>query len=122
MILLKQLEYIHMNLSNIPNKVVDHYELKTKASPNGSVFVVIIKKGMYRLPHTEIITQKLIEEWLTKHGSTQSDKTPGFWKHDWRPISFSLIVDNLWVKYMGKEYVDHLINFFEEFYVVNKDY
>ena len=63
---------------------------------------------MYGLPHVGIIAQKLLEERLNKAGYHQSDKTPRFWKHEWRPISFSLIVDDFGVKYKGDEHVKHL--------------
>ena len=77
---------------------------------------------MYGLPHAGIIAQKLLEERLAKHGYHQSDKTPGLWTHVWRPISFSIIVDDFGVKYVGKEHADHLIKILEENYVVDKDW
>ena len=77
---------------------------------------------MYGLPHAGTIAQKLLEERSAKHGCHPSDKTPVLWTHDWRPISFSLIVDNFGVKYVGKEHVDHIIKIFEENYVVDKDW
>ena len=73
----------------------------------GNLYVKAVK-GMYGLPHAGIITQKLLEERLNKAGYHQSDKTPRFWKHEWRPISFSLIVDDFGVKYKGDEHVKHL--------------
>ena len=39
-----------------------------------------------------------------------------------RPISFTLIVDDFGVKYVGKEHADHLISILEELYVVEKDW
>ena len=88
---------------------------------NGNIYIRV-ERGIYRLPHAGIIAQKLLEERLAKHGYRQSDKTPGFWKHDWRPISFSLIVNDIGVKYVGKEHTDHLIKILEEQYVVDKDW
>ena len=66
-------------------------------------------------PPAAIIAQKLLEERLEKHGYCQSNKTPGFWKNDTRPICFGLSV-----KYVGKEHADHLIGVLKEFYVVDK--
>ncbi len=34
---------------------------------------------------------------------------PGLWKHKMRPISFTLLVDDFGVKYVGEEQVIHLI-------------
>jgi hypothetical protein len=50
---------------------------------------------MYGLPQAGIIAQELLEERLLKAGYSQSKITPGYWKNEWRPISFTLVVDNL---------------------------
>ena len=77
---------------------------------------------MYGLPHAGIIAQKLLEERLAKHGYHQSKTTPGFWTHEWRPICFSLIVDDFGVKYVGKEHAMHLLNALKEHYEVTDDW
>jgi hypothetical protein len=38
----------------------------------------------------------------------RGNNTPGLWKHKPRPISFTLVVDDFGVKYVGKEHIDHL--------------
>ena len=73
---------------------------------------------MYGLPHAGIIDQKLIEERLEKHGYLQSDKTTGFWKHDTQPISFTVIVDDFGVKYVGKKHANYLISVLKKYYTV----
>jgi hypothetical protein len=55
-------------------------------------------------------------------GYTQSKLKPGYWKHEWQPISFTLVVDNFGVKYIGKEYVTHLITVLKKHYKVEKDW
>ena len=77
---------------------------------------------MYSLSHAGIIAQKLLEEWLENHGYRQSDKTPGFWKHDTQPISFTLIVDDFGVKYVCKKHSNHLINVLKKRYTVKEDW
>ena len=77
---------------------------------------------MYGLPRAVIIVQILLKERLTKHSYHQGEKNPRFWRHVTRPISFTLIVDNVGVKLVGKEHVDRLIAILEEFYVVDKDW
>jgi hypothetical protein len=47
---------------------------------------------------------------------------PGFWKHNTRSVCFTPIVDGFGVKYVGEEYVQHLINVLEKFNVVDKDW
>ena len=34
----------------------------------------------------------------------QSKLVPGLWKHDWRPIQFTLVVNDFGVKYVSKEH------------------
>ena len=58
------------------------------------------RKGMYGLPYADIIVQELPTKRLTEEDYTQSDKTPGLWIHKWRPILFTLIVDDFWVTYV----------------------
>ena len=110
-----------MKIETSPEDVIEHYKLREKADENGFIFICV-KQGMYGLPHAGIIAKNLLEERLAKHGYHQSDKTPGLWTHDWRPISFSLIVDDFGVKYVGKEHADNLIKILEENYVVDKDW
>jgi hypothetical protein len=77
---------------------------------------------MYGLPQAGIIAQELLEERLKEAGYTQSKLTPGYWKQEWRPISFTLVVDNFGIKYTGKEHVMHLIKTLKEYYEVEEDW
>jgi hypothetical protein len=79
------------------------------ATPDGHVYCEI-QKGMYGLPQAGIIAQQLLEKRLQQHKYHQSATTPGLWKHDTQPISFTLVVDNFWVKYVGKENAHHLLD------------
>ena len=74
------------------------------------------------MPHSGLISQELLESRLVKHGYEQSKLTPGFWKHKWRPISFSLVVDDFGVKYVGKQHVEHLIKALKEHYEISQDW
>jgi hypothetical protein len=42
--------------------------------------------------------------------------THGLWKHDTRRVSFSLVVDDFGVKYVGREHAEHLMA------CINKNY
>ena len=114
-------EYLRMKLNHFPDDVIAHYGLKEKVDAKGFVYVKCVR-GMYGLPHAGIIAQRLLEERLNKADYYQSDVTPGFWKHKWRPISFSLIVDDFGVKYVGKEHADHLISVLNEHYTISTDW
>ena len=104
---MKRKEYMRMELKNFPEDVIQQYKLREMAV-GGKVYVEI-SKGMYGLPQAGIIAQELLEKRLAKHDYTQSTRTPGLWTHKWRPICFSLIVDDFGVKYVGEEHALHLI-------------
>ncbi len=71
---------------------------------------------MYGLPQAGIIAQELLAKRLKDHGYSQSETTPGLWKHEWRPIMFSLVVDDFGVKYVGEEHADHLLKTIQKYY------
>ena len=59
---------------------------------------------------------------LQKQGYIKSKATPSFWTHAWRPISFTLVVDDFGVKYVVKEHADHLVRVLKEQYEISKDW
>ena len=69
-----------------------------------------VKKGMYGLPQSGIIAQDLLKERLAKYGYSQSQLTPGLWKHKSRPTIFNLVVDNFAMKYVTDKDAHHLID------------
>ena len=113
-------EFLRMKLDQFPQDVIDHYQLNKKVDANGTLYIRV-EKGMYGLPQAGIIAQNLLEKRLRDDGYTQSDQTPGYWKHSWRPISFSLVVDDFGVKYVGDEHAEHLLIVLREFYDVDKN-
>ena len=76
---------------------------------------------MYGLPYASLISQELLEKILEEHGYNQSQMTPGLWSHKWRPIQFTLIVDDFGVKYIGDEYAEHLISVVKKHYELIHD-
>ena len=118
---LKRKEYVKMKIADFPDDVIEHYQLREKESSDGFVYVAI-KRGMYGLPQSGILAQELLEQRLEKHGYKQSQFTPGLWTHEWRPICFSLVVDDFGVKYVGKEHADHLVSVIKENYEVTEDW
>jgi hypothetical protein len=114
-------EYMRLRLADMPEDVIEHYKLREIATPDGAIYCEI-RKGMYGLPQAGIIAQQLLEERLTKHGYHQSTTTPGLWKHDTRPICFSLVVDDFGVKYVGEEHAQHLLETIRSYYKCSADW
>jgi hypothetical protein len=118
---LKRPEYIRINIKDIPDEIVLEYKLKDIAMPNGSVHIVA-NRGMYGLPQSGLLANELLEKRLNKRGYHQSKLVPGLWKHEWRPVQFTLVVDDFGVKYVGKEHAQHLKKTLEENYTVTTEW
>ena len=86
-------KYMQLRLLDMPEDVIAHYQLADIATQEGYIYCKI-QKRMYGLPQAVIFSQQLLKERLKTHGYQQSTATSGLWKHDTRPISFSLVVDN----------------------------
>ena len=43
---------------------------------------------------------------------------PNLWKHEWRPVQFTLVVDDVGVKYVGEEHAIHLKATLKEHYTI----
>jgi hypothetical protein len=114
-------EYIQINLADIPEDVFHHYKLQNIAEPDGYVYCWV-EKGTYGLPQAGIIAQELLKEQLGKEGYSQSRLTPGLWKHESQPISFTLVVDNFDIKYENNANAHHLINTVKKNYVCSVDW
>jgi hypothetical protein len=79
-----------IKLCDIFNEVINKYKLREKATKNSSIYVRA-KRGMYGLPQAGLLAKKLLKKCLNKHGYQQSKLAPVFWKHDTRPIQFTLL-------------------------------
>jgi len=108
-------EYMRLKLSDIPDEVIEHYNLRTLATVDDYVYCEVTK-GMYGLPQAGLIAQELLAKRLGVHGYYQSKIIPGLWKHKNRPIIFCLVVDDFAVKYVNRADAEHLIN------AIKKDY
>ena len=110
---LAQPEYIRAKLSDITSKIIKEYDLKAKARKDGSVYIVT-NCGMYNLPQSGLLANQLLERRLNKHSYYRSKLVPGMWKHTWRPVQFTLIVDDFEAKYVGEEHTMHLKRVLDE--------
>ena len=77
---------------------------------------------MYGLPQSGILSNKLLKERLTEYGYNEVAHTPGLFKHETRPVWFTLIVDYFGIKYFGQENAQHLIDSLKDFYEVEIDW
>jgi hypothetical protein len=113
-------EYMFLPISLIPQEIIDEYNLMEKVH-NGRIYIEI-QRGMYGLPQSGILAQDLLTKRLAKHGYRPCRHTPGLWKHDTRPVTFTLVVDDFGVKYVGREHAEHLIQSLSESYTISTDW
>jgi hypothetical protein len=77
---------------------------------------------MYGLPQAGILVNELLQRNLAKDGYRLTQHTHGLWNHDTRTISFSLVVDDFGVKYVGREHAEHLMACIRKNYNISSDW
>jgi hypothetical protein len=105
---LPRFEYMKMLISRFPEEIVQKYNLNA-LDVDGWVYVEI-RKGMYCLKQAGLLTNQLLQTRLAPFGYYPARHTPGLWLHRTRPISFTLVMDDFAVRYVGKQNADHLRN------------
>jgi hypothetical protein len=115
---LGRFEYIVINLPSLPqeNRKVrsDRTITGRKSIHRNSERHVRITTG--RQPRQRIVTAQSSQGWLP------AQHTHGRWTHVTRTISFSLVVDDFGVKYVGREHAEHLMACIKKNYNVSSDW
>jgi hypothetical protein len=104
----------------IPQAIIDQYNL-TPLIHNGYVYVEI-NKGMYGLPQAGRIANDALVPHLAKNGYHQCEHTSGLFRHETRPILFSLVVDDFGVQNIGREHAEHLASVLASKYKMTTDW
>jgi hypothetical protein len=84
--------------------------------------LVEIRRGMCGLPQAGKIAYDRLVKHLAIDSYTPCDTTPGLFTHSHRPISFALVVDDFFIKYVGKEHADHLTTCLKKLYTIKLDW
>jgi hypothetical protein len=113
-------EYMRLHISLIPEEIIQQYNLLPLVH-NGYVYIEI-RKGMYGLPQAGILANHLLRDRLAVYGYYPCQHTPGLWKHKWRPILFTLVVDDFGIQYTGMEHAMHLVKALQEHYTISLDW
>jgi hypothetical protein len=108
-----------MALSRLPEEIVTNYNLQALAV-EGRVYIEI-RKGMYGLKQARLLVNQLLQHRLAPFGYYPARHTPVLWLHKTIPISFSLILDDFTVKYVGQQHAHHLRNALRS-YELTKDW
>jgi hypothetical protein len=114
---LKRPEFIRISINDIPEEIIIEYKIRETADSKVMVYIQA-NQGMYGLLQSGLLANELLEKPLNKRGYHQSKLVPGLWSHKWRPVQFTLVVDDFGVKYVGEEHALHLKQTLEENYKV----
>jgi hypothetical protein len=68
------------------------------------------------------LANKKLRRKLAPFGYYKCVKTPGLWKHESLPFTFTLVVDDFGVKYESKDDMDHLIASIKSLYKLTEDW
>jgi hypothetical protein len=109
-----------INLSSLPQEIIDLYDLLELA--HDCRVYIEIQKGMYGLPQADILTNELLQRRLALDGYRPTEHTHGLWKHETRPVWFSLVVDYFGIKYIGCDNAEHLMTSIKKNYAISSDW
>ena len=90
-------KYVMIKLSMISQEFAEKYNPAEK-SHNGYIYTRVTK-GMYGLPKEGRTSHDTLVKHLDPFGYHPSSITPRLWKHNIRPINFTMVVDDCDVKY-----------------------
>jgi hypothetical protein len=99
---LPRFEYMIMSLPRLPEEIVDKYNLSALAV-EGWIHIEI-RKGMNGLKQAGLFSNQLLQTRLAPFGYYPARHIPGLWLYRTRTIAFSIIVDDFYVKYSGKQH------------------
>jgi hypothetical protein len=109
-------EYVHIKISDIPNKIFMEYNLGGRDRERWIYFE--IRKGCYGLPQAGILANDLLRSRLLTEGFYEAASTPGLWRHKWHPLQLCLIVDNFGIEYVGIKHFNFLLNLLKKYHGV----
>jgi hypothetical protein len=113
-------EYVCIKITDIPQEFLDEYNL-TKYEHNKWVYFEI-NNGVFGLKQAGKLTNDLLTECLAKHGYYQCATPPGLWRHNWRPVTFVLHVNDFGIQYAQRCHPDYLLEALQHDYEVTTDW
>ena len=63
----------------------------------------------------------LLKKRLDKAGYFPVQLTSGLWRHVWRPVTFTLVVDDFGIKFTGDTHTNHLIHTLKKYYEITTE-
>jgi hypothetical protein len=115
-----QYEYVRIPVKYIPTDIMIQYNLAPLV--HNDHVMAEIRKGMYGLPQAGILAYNRLTQHLKAHGYYATANTPGLFRHRTRPITFTLVVDDFGVHYVGQQHAEHLVATLQSLYTITVDW
>ena len=117
-----QYEYMVLSLDEIPQEIIDTYNITDFVSPGDTKVYVEVTGALYGMKQAGYLANKDIVEHLANNGHTQLPNTPCLFRHHTDDIEFSLITDDFGVRYGNKAAADKLLEVMSRKYTMTHDW
>ena len=117
-----QWEYMVLNIDEIPQEIIDTYDITSYISPGDTKAYVEVTGALYGMKQAGYLANKDIVEHLANNGYTQQPNTPCLFSHVTDDIEFSLITDDFGVRYGNKAAADKLLSVMSSKYTMTHDW
>ena len=118
---MKRPEFMRIHYKHFPQDIKDKYNIDDLKAADNYVYVRI-KRGMYGLKQAAILAYEFLVKNLSQYGYKPLPHSLSIWKHETRPISFCLCVDDFGIKYFHKDDAQHLLQSLQNHYTVTTDW
>ena len=112
---------MQIHLSLIPQEIIDKYEAMKFVDEDGYVYVEVTG-AMYGLAQSGQIANQDLQKHLAKCRYYPTKRTHGLCKHQTKPISFTLVVNDFGIKHTNKDDIDHLFKAIKDKYPLKIDW
>ena len=103
-----QYEYMVMDISDIPEEIIQCYNLRTFIRPGTTKIYNEVIGALYGMKQSGYIANKELVTYLESNGYMQSKTTPCLFKHNVDDIDFTLITDDFLIRYSDQKEADKL--------------
>ena len=117
---LKEKRYGKVKTKYTPQVTIDKYKLQDYIIDGWLYF--FIYKGMYGITEAGRLANDLLRKRLKELGYYECLHTLGYWRHIWKPISWTLIVDDFGTKYTNKKGIEEFLTIMGKWYTMKTDW
>ena len=115
-------QYMHLHRCYITKEIINEYHITDNFFDSKGYIYLEIRKGMYGPKEAAILAYEQLREHLAKSGYVLMKHTPGLWRNESFPTTFTLAVDNFGITYFNKSDDDHLFKALGEKYSLTIDW